>query len=313
MPRRALVLALLALPLLTPADALAQSGLPTRYTITGAAVFPEGIAVDPARRTLYVGATSDGTIYGGTLARPGLRAVLPPPEGRPTSAGLEIDARGRLWVAGGPSGRIDVYDPRARRLLGAFTTGTGGFMNDQVVTRGGDGYVTDSRRPVIWRVRASALGSSTPQPAERWLDLTGSAIAYGEGFNLNGIVLSADGRHLVVVQSNTGRLFRIEIATKEVTPIDLGGATVTFGDGMVLLGRTLYVLRNRENLVVKIRLRADLASGVVASLTTYLTTRYPTTAAAFGGRLLLVNSQFGARNTGTVPILPFTVSSVRRP
>jgi sugar lactone lactonase YvrE len=48
-------------------------------------------------------------------------------------------------------------------------------------------------------------------------------IEYGEGFNLNGIAASGDGRYLVAVQSNSGNLYRADTESREVTQIDLGG------------------------------------------------------------------------------------------
>ena len=81
------------------------------------------------------------------------------------------------------------------------------------MTRGGDVYVTDSFRPTLWHVTGEQVeaGSGAPQA----LDVSG--IPYeAEQFNVNGIV--AKGRSkLVVVDSNSGKLFRIKLG-------DEGGA-----------------------------------------------------------------------------------------
>ena len=79
-----------------------------------------------------------------------------------------------------------------------------------MVTRRGDVYVSDSFRPTLWRVTADQVeaGSGTPQA----LDV--SAIPYEAGeFNLNGIVAKGD-RKLVVVDTNSGKLFRIALADR---------------------------------------------------------------------------------------------------
>ena len=55
------------------------------------------------------------------------------------------------------------------------------------------------------------------------------------------------------VQTNTGRLWRINPQSGAATAVDLGGATVTNGDGLLLVGRTLYVVRNRDNLIAVVR------------------------------------------------------------
>lgn len=99
--------------------------------------------------------------------------------------------------------------------------------------------------------------------AEEWLDLEGTPIEYGKGFNLNGIAASEDGRYLGTVQSNTGNLYRIEVESREVTQIDLGGETLMDGDGILLDGQTLYVVHGGEGVIVPVELSKDFASGEV--------------------------------------------------
>jgi DNA-binding beta-propeller fold protein YncE len=89
--------------------------------------------------------------------------------------------------------------------------------------------------------------------AEEWLDLEGTPIEYGEGFNLNGITASRDGRYLVAVQSNSGNLYRVDTESREVTQIDLGGEAPT-GDGIPLNGQTLYVVLGRDRVIVPVEL-----------------------------------------------------------
>ena len=78
---------------------------------------------------------------------------------------------------------------------------------------------------------------------EPWLDFTGTALQYDEGANLNGIAALPDGQSLIVVQMGKGLLFRIDLKTKKVSPIDTAGADLTGADGLVLDGHTLYVVR----------------------------------------------------------------------
>jgi DNA-binding beta-propeller fold protein YncE len=148
---------------------------------------------------------------------------------------------------------------------------------------------------------------------DRWLELTGTAFQYVAGFNANGIEVTPNSRYLVVVQSNTGKLFRIEIATREVTEIDLGGQTVPGGDGILLQGSTLYVLQNALGLLTEIRLNIEDASGTVVGRTTDPSFAFPTSLDIARGRLLVVNSQFNRRAPGQTPTLPFTVSVIKRP
>jgi hypothetical protein len=129
------------------------------------------------------------------------------------------------------------------------------------------------------------------------------------GFNLNGIDATADGKTLVVVQSATGKLFRVTAATGATKTIDLGGATVTNGDGLLLVGRALHVVQNRDNKISVVTLRRGLASGAVTRAITDSDFDVPTTVDRLGNRLYAVNARFG---TTPGPDTPYSVVQVRR-
>ncbi len=118
-----------------------------------------------------------------------------------------------------------------------------------------------------------------------------------------------------MVQSNTGKLFRIATDSKEISEIKLAnGDLMTAGDGLLLDGNILHVVRNSLNLIVQVRLAADYASGQQIGSFTDASFSLTTTIAKAGDRLLVVNSQFNRRNNPDLPpILPFTISSVRAP
>ena len=108
---------------------------------------------------------------------------------------------------------------------------------------------------------ASGSRRTAPRPRRRSaLQLTGDFQLVG-GFNLNGIDATPDGKTLVVVQSATGKLFRVVAASGVTKAIDLGGALVSNGDGLLLHGRTLYVVQNRDNKIAVVALAKGLASG----------------------------------------------------
>jgi hypothetical protein len=112
------------------------------------------------------------------------------------------------------------------------------------------------------------------------------------------------------VQSNTGKLFTADAATGVTREIDLGGESVASGDGILLAGRTLYVVQNFANLVAKVRLTRDLQSGQVVSRTSIPGFDVPTTIARFGNRLYAVNARFGTTPT---PETTYDVIGFRRP
>ena len=181
------------------------------------------------------------------------------------------------------------------------------LLNDVVTTSAGDAYVTDSNRPILFKVSADA------EAAEPWLDFTGTAFEYQEGINANGIVATPDDRYLIVIQLNTGQLYRIDTESKEVIEIEVAGGELTNGDGLVLDGQTLYVVRNSDNEVAVVELAEDFSSGTVTSSIQDESFAFPTTAAKVDNRLLVVNSQFDTMQSDQGPELPFTVSSVEIP
>jgi hypothetical protein len=165
--------------------------------------------------------------------------------------------------------------------------------------------------PVCSVNAAGTASISAPRSASRRFE--GTPAEYGEGFNLNGIVSSEDGRYLVTVKSSTGELFRIDTQSGEVVPIDTGGADLTRGDGLFLDGQTLYVCRNQQEEIVPIEMSDELLLGEAGEPFTDASFMYPTTIALSGDRLYAVNSQFDRREGGGEPELPFNVSGMQVP
>jgi sugar lactone lactonase YvrE len=286
--------------------ATAQTEDTSTYELPGKAVYPEGIAYDPTSDAFYVGSASDGTIFRGDLET-GEVTTLIPSSGREafSTLGMKVDAENHLWVAGGTSGQVFVYDLETAEQTSAIETpGEGSpLLNDLTVSAAGDVYVTDSYRPVLFKVSA---GTETAEP---WLDFSGTAFEYQqEGPNANGITVTPDNRYLLVVQMNTGQLYRIDIESQEVRKVDLGGETLAGGDGLVLDGRTLYTVIQTGNEIVVLELAEDFSSGTVTSRIEDASLAYPATAVKVGDRLLVVNAQFDKMEGE--PVLPFTVSSI---
>jgi sugar lactone lactonase YvrE len=266
---------------------------------------PEGIAIGHGH-TFYVGSIPTGAIYRGDLRTGEGRVLVPAAAGR-QAIGLDVDRKKRLFVAGGPTGRAFVYDARSGGLLAEYVLTTNPtFVNDVIVTRDG-AYFTDSLQQQLYRVPLGpegALGN-----AAETIPLSGD-IAFVAGFNVNGIDATPDGRTLVVVQSNLGKLFTVDPRTGVAKEIDLGGQTVTAGDGILLDGKTLYVVRNQQNRIAVVRLARDLGSGTLLTHLTHPDFSVPTTIAEFGHRLYAVNARFG---TPVTPTTPYWVTQVRKP
>jgi sugar lactone lactonase YvrE len=253
---------------------------------------PEGIEVGRGT-TFYVGSVANGAIYCGNL-RTGTGAVLVAGQAGKAATGIELDRFNRLFVAGAGTGDAYVYNARTGALLRTYDfAGSDTFINDVVVTRDA-AYFTDSRKAVLYVV---PIGTQGALGTFRTLQLSGD-FALGSGFNLNGIDATANGKTLVAVQSNNGRLFRIDPETGVTRAISLGAESVPNGDGILLTGKTLYVVQNQLNRVAVIALSPDLGSGRVVTRLSDPDFAVPTTIDDHGRRLYAVNARFGVPNPG---------------
>jgi outer membrane protein assembly factor BamB len=264
---------------------------------------PEGIAAGRGP-VIYAGSLANGAIYA-VDPRTGVGEVLVSGEPDRVAVGLEFDARTNLlYVAGGPTGKAFVYDAGTGNTAGSFVllASTPTFVNDVVVTRDA-AYFTDSLQPVLYRMTLGAEGPLPDAGGVQTIALSGD-YTHVAGLNLNGIVATPDGRTLIAVHSTLGVLYAIDAGTGVATAIDVGGAALTFGDGLLLQGHTLYVVRNRLNEVVVVELAHDWRSGSVADVRTSAAFDVPATIASYAGRLWVVNARF------TTPPTPDTAYSI---
>ena len=254
----------------------------------------EGIAVGEGT-TFYAGSLAGFGVYRGDLAN-GEGAIFIPGNGRPF-VGMKVDAMGRLWIAGGPMGAGYVFDTITGTELASFQFASqpNTFVNDVIVTKDAAWFTESLKGPVLYRVAIGDDGSIGPVTT---IDLTGK-IEFVAGFNLNGIAATPNGATLIVVNSTTGKLYAIDTTTIETHEIDLGSATMTTGDGILLHGRTLYVVRNRMNQIAVIDLAPDLSSGTVVGAITNVNFDVPTTIARHGNALYAVNARFTTPPTPT--------------
>ena len=259
---------------------------------------PEGIAIGPGP-VAWLGSRVDGDVYRVSLLTGEGRRVV---QGPGTAAvGLKSDRDERLWIAGGDAGTARVQDARTGVTLAGFALTDGeSFVNDVVLTRRA-AWFTDSAQPQLYRVRRDRSGA--PRGVST-VPLTGDWVQ-GTGFGANGISTTPNGARLLVVNSTSGLLYRVDPRTGAAREVDLGGASLTMGDGMLRDGRTLYVVRNRANEVVVLRLDRRGASGrVVRTITAddlgaRTSFDVPTTVARFGDDLYLPNGRFTTTPTPT--------------
>lgn len=293
-------LALAATPL-SPASAGPRPDTLSLSPVTA----PEGISEGPGT-TFFVGDREGGDVYVGDARGGGLRTLV---EGRDdaVAVGLLYDpATKRIWVAGGPTGVITAYDARTGEQL--FTAQTeGGFLNDVAITRDAV-YVTDSTTGQLFVV---PLGKGARLPADDTFEVLPVTGDYRQpaDFGLNGIRVLPGG-DLVAVSGAVDdepdgipdgpALYVIDPETGVADAVEVQGEQLTGGDGLVLRGSTLYVVRgfSRQS-VVQLRLQPQRGTATVVGELVDDDFDIPTTAALVAGDLYVVNGQFGREGTQT--------------
>jgi len=267
---------------------------------------PEGIASGRGT-SFYAGSLADGRIYAGDF-RTGEGSILVPGKAGLLAVGMYVDQRTNyLFVAGGSGGQGRVYDASTGAELASYQFQTANtFINDVIVTREA-AYFTDSFQAFLYKVPLGAGGKLTSKP---WaaIALTGD-FQLVAGFNANGIEATSNGKWLVIVQSATGKLFRVDPQTGVTKLIYLGGATLPNGDGLRFVGSRLYVVQNFLNQIAVVNLNNDLTSGAIERTITDPAFRVPTTIASFGDSLYAVNARF---DTPPGPSVDYDVVKVPR-
>jgi sugar lactone lactonase YvrE len=257
-----------------------------------AATSAEGIAAGRGA-TFYAGDLFAGDIFRGNVQRGTAERFIDAPTGR-MAVGMAADTtHDLLFVAGGFTGQAYVYDLGTGATVATYqlTSSASTVINDVTVTQDG-AWFTDSLQAQLYFVPVSAAGALGPSST---LALSGPAADTSADFNLNGIQATANGKTLIVAHSGTGQLYTVDPTSGASAAI--AGVSVPQVDGIVLKGRQLWAVQN-TNQVSRIRLRPNLASGVVEEVITSDLFQVPTTAARFGSRLAVVNAKF---NTGFPP------------
>jgi len=266
---------------------------------------PEGITT-LGRDKFLVSSRATGAIYKGSLRTGKGRILVAGGTGR-AATGIKVDRRGRLFVSGAGSDAIRIYDVRTGDEIKSIALPQAEFINDVVLTRQG-AYFTDSRRAVLYfvprdlsEVREIGLGGE-------WTQQTGVN-------NANGIV--ATRKALVLVKSNTGEAFslpQVTTGTAEARGIAVSGGELVNSDGLLLKGRTLYAVENRDpapegiGVVSAVKLSRDLTRARIVKEITSANFEVPSTIAASRRGLYVVNAKFNIATP--TPDTPYEVVRV---
>ena len=282
---------------------------PEKITIAGKNIFPEGIAYDKARNSLLLSSYGNGDIYSYNLSSDQLKvlisdALLVGPEA------LSIDRQKNiLYVANGDAGvslkssqkttnihsGIAVYDLNTNKRikyvgLASLSKDSLTIANGLCLDSKGDIYVTDSYRPVVYKVNHKTFEKEIFVEDERFS---------GHSFNLNGITYHPDG-YLLALQMGSGKIYKIELTTKKITEVG-SNASFVGADGILLINKKTalityaFELNNGEmtNGAIKLVKTADhWASGEVIEETTEFCSN-PTNSILAGNNIYVVNSSIG--------------------
>ncbi|OKH98398.1 superoxide dismutase [Streptomyces sp. CB02923] len=311
LPRRRLLAtgtALAAGTVLGPpgAPARAAGGWPTTIHLPDG-FQPEGIAIGPGPYA-YFGSLANGSVYRAALATGRGRLITGSLGAGRQSIGLRTDRRGRLFVAGGP-GTARVIATRSGAVLATYAAGDGrNFVND-VFLAPGAAFFTDSFRPQLYVLPFGRHGELPGPDGIRTLPLTGEWVQ-GPDFTANGIEPTPDRTALLVVNSYAGVLFRVDPRTGDARRVTHTGPPLVNGDGLLLLGRDLYVVQQAQNAVDVLRLNRSGTRGRAIARITDPRFQIPTTAAAFGDRIYLPNARFDVNPP--LPTTTYTAVAVDR-
>ena len=278
------------------------TGSELAFTIPGPELIPEGIAVDEATGTFYVGSIHKRTILAIDRDRKVRTFVPARRDGLSGVLGMKVDgARSLLWATSWGNEGMEGYDTatdRGRTEVTAFALADGSMkrraalpassephgLNDLAIAADGTVYATDSSAGIVWRVPPDA-------------DVLEPVVAPGSFAFPNGIVIHGTGKLLVA--HGTG-IAIIDPATKAIERmtsargIPLGGI-----DGLLLRGRTLYAVQNAIGMPRLVAIQLDEAGTRATSLTVLendpAVLEQPTTSALYDGALYTIaNAQLDA-------------------
>ena len=283
-----------------------------QYTLPGEGIFPEGLVFDEKTNSLFTTSMQQGTIFRTTLDQSAFEILSPAGANGCTSVlGVHMDFDNRrLFAAAGITGMAFVFDADTGQPLGKYSNGiapevrgTMGpnatsptLINDVAIIKG-DAYFTDSYYPALFKLpKESVQNRGETGKLEPWLPFEGTVLTYSKGaglasgLNLNGIVSTPDDRYLLVVQTNTGKLFRLDVLNKEV--IEVQGEGNQGGDGMLLWDDNLLIIdMTQPKPLTRLRLKSDYSAYTLVDHYELPGNVSPTNAQIIGDRLLVTESQ----------------------
>jgi DNA-binding beta-propeller fold protein YncE len=221
-------------------------------TVHKPALYPETIEYNPKHDQFLLSSFREGAVY--EVDRSGNATLLVDDPRLCSVLGIAVDAkRGRLWAVNsdlGASIKPSAAGPKQLAGVGVYDLSTGKpltyidlaplapgphLLNGIAVDSAGNGYITDSFSPIIYKV--DARGNAT-------VFLKDAQFA-GEGINLNGVAVHPDG-YLLAIKKSDGVLFKVPLAHPAQFSKVAISERFAGGDGITLIGnKDLVLIANR--------------------------------------------------------------------
>jgi sugar lactone lactonase YvrE len=235
---------------------LAAWSLPAQIAVAGEKPFAKTVpaltGAAPEGFTIGKGSTAYNSSINGSIYKVDLRSgegeVLVPAEpvfdifaGDCYKLGMRVDPRSNyLFVAGCLWGNAMVFDAdTGEELMNYELAPFGTVINDLAITREAV-YFTDFTGPFLYRLPLSKNGRLPDGAAGTPIPLTSSN---GDGpLTANGIVATPNGDTLIIGDSRTASIYRVDPATGHSDRIIVDPPLVGFIDGIVLHKGMLYIL-----------------------------------------------------------------------
>ncbi len=244
-------------------NALPRGSAPVAFTIPARGLVAEGLAYDAKSERFFVGSVRLREIH---AVHDGVDTLFA--KDLPCGVfGLAVDpARNILWAAcsnvtlteGAPEDEagasrvlaLRLQDGSVIRQYAAPDDGEEHLLGDLTVAPNGDVFVSDSRAPLIYRIREGAM----------------SPVAEGGPFeSLQGLAVMGDA--LYVSDYSTG-LYRIDLETFRIESLSVADDVVTLGiDGIYAAGDDLIAVQNGTRPMRVLKLHLDREKKAIDSAT----------------------------------------------
>lgn len=274
---------------------LATFAIAQNIKFTENELYPEGIAYSHKAKSFYVSSLHYGKI--GKVDWTGKYSTFIDDKESISAIGIAADEkRSLLYVAISDPG-VSVKTTAAMKIakIGAYdlttgkrkfitdlailnTTGGGNFANDMAFDNAGNIYLNNSASPIIYKI-----------------DQTGKAEVFvtsddwkKEGFNLNGIVCNQKENYLLVCQSNTGEIYKVDIKTKKISKTTT--SPILGADGLIFHKNELIVISNSSRKIIKLISNDNWTSAKnVGEVNSEMT--FPTTGTRVNGKYYVLNAK----------------------